>query len=468
VTGAAAPTAAPRRPPGPRGGFLLGSLPDFAGDILGFFERAVAEHGDVIRVRLAVGREVILLNDPRSIETVLLTQRSNFIKHTFFWRHVTAIFGRGLLTSEGDFWLRQRRLAAPAFHPDRIAAYGAVMADRAARLDTTWADGDIRDVHQDFMRVTMEIVAKTLFDAELEDDLDEVGRAFDVVVREIAARFRRPFKVPDAFPTPGNRRYRRGVARLDRLVSRILAERRGDPTDRGDLLSMLLAARDEDGHGMPETQVRDEVVTLFLAGHETTAIALSWTFFLLARHPAADARLRAELAETIGDRLPTVADLPRLRWTEAVVKESLRVYPPAYVIGREALADCEIAGYPIRARTTVYFSPWVLHRDPRWFDRPREFLPERWLDGRAANLPKYVYIPFGGGPRVCIGERFAMMEATLVLATIARRWTLARPDESPVTPFPSITLRPEGGMRMRVARRVERPLPASDFAPSSS
>ena len=289
-------------------------------------------------------------NDPRHIETVLLTQRTNFIKHTFFWRHVTAIFGKGLLTSEGDFWLRQRRLAAPAFHPDRIASYGETMSRFADRHAAGWTDGESRDIHRDMMRVTMEIVAKTLFDAEVRDDLDEVGSAFDLVIREIATRFRRPFRIPDAVPTPGNLRYRRGVARLDRLVARILEERRARPGDRGDLLSMLLAARDDDGQAMSDQQLRDETVTLFLAGHETTAIALSWTFYLLALHPEADAALHEELRGALAGRLPAVSDLPRLRYTEAVVRESMRLYPPAYVIGREARRRLRDRRLPGRGR----------------------------------------------------------------------------------------------------------------------
>jgi cytochrome P450 len=440
------------RPPGPRGRFLLGSLPAFARDTLGFFEQCVRDHGDVIGLNLA-GSKVLLLNRPADIETVLLTNRTNFIKHTFFWKHVTAIFGNGLLTAEGDFWLRQRRLAAPAFHPERIASYGDVMARYADRLAVSWRDGEVRDVHRDMMRVTMEIVSKTLFDVEVEEEVEEVGHAFDLVIREIARRFRRPIKIPDAIPTPGNLRYRRGVALLDRLVARVLAERRARSEDRGDLLSMLRTARDEEGRPMSDRQLRDELITIFLAGHETTAISLSWTLFLLTRNPEAEQRLARELDETLVGRLPSFADLPRLRWTEAVVREAMRLYPPAYVIGREALADCEIAGYRVRAGTTIYFSPWVLHRDPRWFDRPEEFRPQRWMDGLAARLPKYVYIPFGGGPRICIGERFAMMEMVLVLATIARRWRFELAGAAPV-PFPSITLRPEGGVPMRISRSV--------------
>ncbi|HEX7254005.1 MAG TPA: cytochrome P450 [Thermoanaerobaculia bacterium] len=447
---ALAPKTSPsehRRPPGPKGRFLVGSLPDFARDVLGFFTECIREHGDFVRFRIP-GYEIFILHRPEDIETVLLTQRANFIKHRFFWRHVTAIFGNGLLTSEGEFWLRQRRLAAPAFHPDRIAAYGDVMVRFADRLAAGRRNGETHDLHPDMMRLTMEIVSKTLFDVEIEEEIEEIGRSFDLVIREIAGRFRRPIKIADMIPTPGNLRYRRGVGRLDKLVRRILRERSDRPGDRGDLLSMLLEARDDDGRYMSEKQLRDELITLFLAGHETTAIALSWAFFLLARDPAAQARLGREVLAATDGRPFRAADLPRLPFAEAVIKEALRLYPPAYVIGREALKDCVIGDYAIPAGATIYISPWALHRDGRWFDEPERFQPERWLDGSTARLPKYVYIPFGGGPRICVGERFAMMEAILVLATIRRRFRLEMAGPDPV-PFPSITLRPDGGPIVR-------------------
>ncbi|HEY3170450.1 MAG TPA: cytochrome P450 [Thermoanaerobaculia bacterium] len=453
----------PRCPPGPRGRFLLGDLPEFARDILGFVTSCAREYGDVTRLRL--GRyDAYLLNHPDLVDFVLRKHRENFVKHRFFWRHVTAIFGTGLLTSEGEFWLRQRRLAAPAFHPDRIAGYGDVMVSYADRLVDDWRDGEVRDVHKDMMRVTMQIVSKTLFDAEVERDVDEVGRAFELVLKEIALRFRRPFKIPDWILTPGNLRYRRGIRLLERLVSRILQERRAAPGDRGDLLSMLMTARDDEGNAMSDAQVRDELVTLFLAGHETTAIALSWTWYLLAHHPLVKDRLLKELFEELDRRPATVSDLPRLPFADAVVKEAIRLYPPAYVLGREALADCEIGGYPIPAGATVFMSPWVMHRDPRWFASPEKFLPERWLDGLAARLPRFAYMPFGGGPRVCIGDRFATMEAVLVLATVARRYRLERISDAEVVPFPSITLRPEGGVWMKLSLRQPLPVPRAEDA----
>ncbi|HEX9149267.1 MAG TPA: cytochrome P450 [Thermoanaerobaculia bacterium] len=439
-------------PPGPPGRLLLGNLPDFARDVLGFLTFCAREYGDVTRMRL--GRyDAYLFNHPDLVDEVLRKQRENFIKHRFFWRHVTAIFGTGLLTSEGDFWLHQRRLAAPAFHPDRIANYGDVMVSYTDRLVDGWRDGETRNVHEDMMRVTMEIVSKTLFDADVETDVDELGRAFEIVLREIAARFRRPFKIPDWIPTPGNLRYGRGIRRLERLVFRILAERRADPHDRGDLLSMLMSARDDEGNAMSDSQLRDELVTIFLAGHETTAIALSWTWHLLAQHPLVKDRLVKELFDQLGRRPATVHDLPNLPFADAVVKEAIRLYPPAYVLGREALADCEIGGWRIPAGATVFVSPWVMHRDRRWFASPEKFLPERWLDGLGARLPRFAYIPFGGGPRVCIGDRFATMEAVLILATVARRDRLERTSAAEIGPFPSITLRPEGGVRMKLSRR---------------
>ncbi len=460
-------TATAERPPGPKGSLLFGNLPDFARDILGYLTFCAREYGDVVHLRLA-GWDAYLLNHPDLIDVVLREKRDNFIKHRFFWRHVKAIFGNGLLTSEGDFWLRQRRLAAPAFHPDRIASYGDVMVRYADRLADGWQDGEVRDIHRDMMKLTMEIVSKTLFDAEVERDVDEVGRAFDAVLKEIWVRIRRPLRIPDAVPTPGNLRYRRGVAVLNGVINRIVAERRPSPTDRGDLLSMLMSARDDDGAAMSDEQLRDELVTLFLAGHETTAIVLSWTWHLLAQHPLVRDALVAELFGELERRPATVADLPRLPYADAVLKEAIRLYPPAYLLGRESVAECEIGGYRIPAGATIYMSPWVLHRDPRWFASPEKFLPERWLDGLAARLPRFVYFPFGGGPRVCIGDRFATMEAALILATLARRFRFERTSEEEIVPFPSITLRPGGGVPLKLVRRhpQEPPLPQDPLSDS--
>ncbi|KLK90811.1 cytochrome P450 [Microvirga vignae] len=450
------PGSPPHSAPGPKGLPFLGSLPDLGRDILGFFTRCARQYGDIVSFRLAAW-PAMLLNHPDLVEYVLVKNHQNFIKHRFFWRHVEAIFGHGLLTSEGKFWHQQRRLAAPAFAGSRLNSYADTMVQFTERMLQQWQSGQVLDVHQEAMGLTLQIAAKTLFDAEASQDVTEVSQAIDEVMEQISVRFRRPFRIPDAIPLPGNLRYRRGVRRTDQLVARIIAERRHKTEDRGDLLSQLMLARDEAGRPMSERQIRDEVITMLLAGHETTALTLSWTWYLLGLHPAVDAQLAEEVHTVLRGRSPTVDDLPRLRLAEQVVSEALRLYPPAYAIGREALADCEIAGYHVPAGTTIYVSPWVMHRDSRWFDDPQAFQPARWAGNLAKELPRFAYMPFGGGPRICIGNRFAMMEAVLILATVAQQFRLEWQTDRPVQPNPSITLRPGGGVWVRL---VSRPIKA--------
>jgi cytochrome P450 len=435
-------------PPGPAGHPLLGNLREFAGDTLGFATRLAHEYGDVARFRI-VRRTAYLLSAPEAVERVLVENHRNYVKHTFFWRKVNAIFGRGLLTNEGDDWLRQRRLVQPAFHHERIAEYGRIMTKYTLdRLDG-WRDGETRDVRGEMTSITFRIVAKTLFDAEVADDAAEIAAAFDTGIEEIARRIRRPVLIPDRIPTPGNLRYRRAVDRMDRLVYRIVDEHR-DGRDRGDLLSALMEVRDEEGRPMSEEQLRDETITMLLAGHETTALGLTWTWYLLSRNPDAVARLEAEV-DALGHH-PEVGDLARLPYTERVVTEALRIYPPAYSFGREALEDDEIMGWPVPAGTTLFVFPWVLHRDPRFYSDPLRFHPDRWTDAFRRDLPRLAYLPFGSGPRMCIGREFARMELVLIVATIAQRFRLEWGPEPPV-PMASITLRPTGGLQAVVSRR---------------
>ena len=446
------PPSAARRPPGPKGLPLLGNMLEFRRDLLRYYLEWSRDYGDIVSLNLA-GWPVVLLNNPDYAEYVLVRNHRNFIKFPLFFRKVRAIFGQGLLTSEGEFWHRQRRLAAPAFHAQRVAGYGDAMVRDAERMLATWRASERRDVHADMMALTLRIAAKALFNAEVEKDIADIGQAFNAVADEIAVRIRRPILIPDAIPLPGNIRYLRGVRRIDRLVDAIIKERQADGGDRGDLLSMLMLARDDEGQPMTTQQLRDEVITLLLAGHETTALALSWTWYLLAQHPEVDAKLAAELRDVLGGRAPTVSDLPRLRYAEQVVNESMRIYPPAWGFGREALADCEIGGYAIPAGTTVIVSPWVSHRNPRYFEDPTAFRPERWDNDFAATLPRFAYIPFGGGPRICIGNRFAMMEAVLVLATVAQRFRMELRNDRPVVPLPSVTLRPKDGVWIKPVPR---------------
>jgi cytochrome P450 len=420
--------------------------------MLGFLRRCAQEYGDVVSVRLGP-RRFVLLNHPRYIEEVLVTQSRNFGKHYAF-RFNRLLLGNGLLSSDGEFWLRQRRLAQPAFNRSRIAPYGAIMAERAERLTAGWRDGETRDIRAEMTRLTLGIVGETLFGADVGGREKVIGEALDTTMDHWMTRIRSLVILPTSLPTPLNLRMRQAVGRLDEIIYGIIGRRRASGEERGDLLSMLLHARDEDdGRGMTDQQLRDEVMTLFLAGYETTALALSWTWYLLAQYPEVEARLLAELQEVLAGRLPTADDLPRLRYTEWVVLESMRLYPPAYMIGREALTDCVLGGYQVPAGWTIWMSQWVMHCHPRYWERPDEFYPDRWANDLEDRLPRYVYFPFGAGPRQCIGNAFAMMEMVLVLATIVPRFRFALVPGPPVVPRPGFTLRPAGGIPLALHRR---------------
>ena len=440
-------------PPGPKGHWLRGSIREFARDRLGFLDENFRSYGDVVAFRLGPYR-IVQVNHPDLIEDVVVTRNRSFIKH-FALKQTKTTLGKGLLTSEGDFWRRQRKLAQPAFHRDRIAGYADVMVRYGERMLNSWADGQVRDVQDDMMRLTLEIVAKTLFDAEMAGEAADASAAMDTLMRCFTARLNSPVKLPEWVPTPVNLRLRRSIARLDRIIFRFIAERRASNEERDDLLSMLLNARDEDDSRMTDRQLRDELMTLFMAGHETTANTLAWAFWLIALNPEAETRLHAELDEVLNGRAPTCADLPRLPFTGHVVTETLRLYPTVWLIGREAIEPVRVGDYQLNRGTTVYMSQWVVHRDPRWYDDPLSYRPERWEDGLAKRLPRYAYFPFGGGPRLCIGNNFALMEATLLIATIARRFRLRLAADATVTPLPTMTLRPDHGIKMIVEERCK-------------
>jgi len=437
---------------GPKGRFFFGSAADFQRDQLGFYVSCAREYGDVVETRMGPYR-VLLIYHPDAIEEVLVTRSRDFVKSPGI-RLLRPLIGDGLVLAEGESWLRQRRLLQPAFHRQRVAGYGDVMTAFTERHVAGWKAGGVIDVHAEMMALTQAIVAKTLFDADVSGDAHEAGQAAEVLMQDFGARLQSFRVLPYWLPTPRNLRSRRAVRRLDGLVHRIIAARRSSPEDRGDLLSMLVHAQHaEDGTRMTGRQVRDEVMTLFLAGHETTAVALSWTWYLLAQHADVEARLADELQDVLGGRAPSAADLPRLKYADMVVTESMRLYPPAYALGRQALRATEVAGQPI-APGAIFVAPaWVVHRDARWFEVPETFRPERWAGDLARRLPRYAYFPFGGGPRQCIGNGFAMMEAVLLLATIAQRFRLSLVPGQRITPTPYVTLRPEPGIRMRLTRR---------------
>jgi cytochrome P450 len=441
------------RPPGPKNKGIIGNFPLGSKDPLGLYTEWARQYGDIFYYR-AFSRHIYFLNRPDFVKYVLVTNYQGFIKGEAI-RSNRRIFGNGLLTNEGSSWLKSRRIIQPAFHHDKIDSYGGTMVAYTERMMTSWCNGEVRDIHSDVMRLGLEIVAKLLFNVEIETERDKIADALNTVTylnaggrMLLPAIFRR-------LPTIGNIRYERAVRQLDSIVYGFIRQRQANSeSNGGDLLSCLLQAQ-EAGTFMSEEQVRDEVMTLLLAGHETTAVSLSWAWYQLAQHSEVERELRCELREVLNGRSPSVQDLPRLPYTDAVIKEAMRLYPPAWAIVRNAVQDCEIGGYQVPAGATIMMSQWVTHRDPRYHDDPTRFNPGRWLNDRSKAIPKFTYFPFGGGPRTCIGASFATMEAVLVLATIAQKFQLRLANECEVQPIPTITLRPKGGIKVVVTRRPE-------------
>jgi cytochrome P450 len=386
------------------------------------------------------------------VERILVTDQQKFSKNSLVWRQTRALFGQGLLTSEGDHWRRQRKLAAPAFGGRQLDTYAPLIVGCAEAAMEQWRDGDSFDLHPRMMALSLDVAARTLFDASVEGGI--VDRALDDILREMEARITRPVLLPDALPLPGHRRYLRGIAAIEGVIGRLIAERRASGFDgRADVLSRLMAAQDDGGQGMSDQQLRDEVITLLLAGHETTALVLSWALYLLGQHTEVADRIAAEVEQAAPGRSLALTDMDALRLTEAAITETMRLYPPAWVVGRESVAPFEIGGVELPAGVTIFISQWVIHRDPRLYDRPEAFVPDRWLGDLRQGLPRFAYMPFGGGPRICIGQRFAMIEAVLLLGTILRRFRVEWVGRAPIVPQPSITLRPRGGVKVRIAAR---------------
>jgi len=411
-----------------------------------------AQYGNIVFFRF-LGSPVCLINDPAGIQQVLVTDHQNFTK-SMDYRALARVLGQGLLTSEGEFWRRERRLVQPAFSRDRILAYSSLMTSYTVRLIETWQDGEVRDLHRDMMHVTLQIAARSLFNVDIEAEAGTIGRALGIVMDEMPKLTGFAF-LPDWIPVPGLGPFYRALAELDRIVYGIIRDRRAGGRHPADLLDMLLDARDEEGAGMSDEQLRDEVMTLLLAGHETTANTLAWTLYLLARNPEQQARLEAEVRGVLDGRPAGAADLQQLPYTQMVLMESQRLYPPAWAVGRKALREFEICGYRLPAGTNVIVSQWVLHRDPRLYPDPECFDPERWREEAAGRrgLPKFTYLPFGAGPRVCVGASLALTESALVLATLVGHFRFSLVSREPPRPFPSVTLRPRHGVRLRVEKQ---------------
>lgn len=441
-------------PPGPKGQFLIGSLRAFGADRLAFLEELAREYGDISMLRLGP-RKVYFLNHPDYVHYVLVKHPEKFHKSPMLKKNTRKAIGEGLLTSDGEFHARQRRLVQPAFHARRIASYADVMVDYTLRKLETWAAGSEVDAAHEMMELTMEIVAKALFDADVSGDANAIGQAITVGIETVSERIVHPLHLPEWIPTRKNRERQRAAEVLETTIMRIINERRASGEDKGDLLSMLLLAVDEqDGGQMTNKQVRDEAMTLFIAGHETTANALAWTLYLLAQRPEVGHKLQAELQAVLKGRAPRMADLPHLPYNEMVIKEAMRLYPPAWVTTRLTVEPAHIGGYDVPVGSICMVSPYIMHRDARYFEQPECFRPERFAAGYEERIPRYAYFPFGGGPRVCIGNSFAMMEAQLILATIMQRFQLSLVPGQHITPEPLVTLRPRGGIRMTVAPRA--------------
>lgn len=439
------------RPPGPKPHFLIGNLPLFGPDPLTTFTQWAAAYGDIFYYR-AAWLHVYFLNRPDLIEHVVVRNPQNFLKDMVV-RNSRWLLGTGLLTAEGDYWKRQRRIVQPAFSRERVASYASCMTGSAQQMLESWKPGTVVNIHQEMMRVTLRVVLRTLFELETVET-ETISRSLNTVMRNnIGGRLMMPPALR-YLPLPGMAEARRAVQKINVAVYGIVRQHRSNDNGTSrDLLSILMQARDDDGNRMTDQQLRDEVMTFLLAGHETTALALSWALYLLSQNVAAEAKLHDELDRVLEARLPAIADMPALTFTENVIKETLRLYPPAWSLARTVIDDFELGGYRIPAGANLVMSQWIMHRDPRFFAAPESFDPDRWDTPACKNLPRFAYFPFGGGPRLCVGASFATTEALLILATIARRFRLTAVDELPVALAPSLTLRPKDAIRMRIEPR---------------
>ncbi|TDF98146.1 cytochrome P450 [Paenibacillus piri] len=444
--------------PGPKGLPISGNLLAFRKNPLAFLIETQQQYGDIAYLRFGPSRHLYLISDPELIKEVLQTKQKSFKKAKGL-QTAKAVVGEGILTSEGGMHLRQRRLMQPSFRKDRVSRYADSMVELTEQLLADWNNGEERSITDDMMELTLNIITHTMFGTSLKGGLLEIGHAVEVGMKYVSNKATSIFDIPESIPTKSNVEFKQAAQTLDEVIYGIIEERRNrQPADHtgDDLLSMLLAAKDEeDGSGMTDRQVRDEVMTIFLAGHETTANTLSWTWYLLSLHPEVERKLWQELDRELADRKPTVEDIGKLEYLNQIIWESMRLYPAVWVINREVTEEVEIGGHVFKPGETIMMSQYVMHRNPKYYDHPEQFIPERFADGELLKrIPQFAYFPFGGGPRVCIGNNFALMEAALVLATIASTYKLSLvPNHPDVEPEPLITLRPKSGLRMSVTKR---------------
>lgn len=433
-----------KEPSGPSGLPLVGNTYQFAADRLSFYEEIAHEYGPIARYKIG-GREFYQLSDPKLVEQVLVHDNKKFRKGEQYQQLLGPLLGNGLLLSEGEFWRQQRHQMQPAFHPEALAGYAPEMVEYTRRLLREWCDGEVRDIHADMMQLTVEIAAKALFNIDVRDYESDIADALEVVMNRSEKRLERPIDIPDRVPTPGNRRYQHALSALDSIAEEIIE---AHDISGDNVVSRLLQAKTQTDT-FDDEQIKDEVVTLLLAGHETTALALTYTLYLLATNPKQADRLRAELDEELSGDAPLKDDIENLPYTKRTIREGMRMYPPTQGIAREVVEPVNIGGYEFSKGTTVSIQQWVLHRDSRFYEDPEEFRPERWSQEFRDSLPRFAYFPFGGGPRRCIGENFAKQEARLALATIAKNWEFEAVTEE-LSFSPSLTLRPDHPVKLQV------------------
>lgn len=437
-------------PPGPKGSLIGGNLGQVGPRRVDFFLDLARTYGPLASFRIGRWR-LFLASDPDLIQQVLVTDAKSYIKH-FGARTFKPVLGNGLVTSEGDFWRRQRRLLQPAFLKAQVQSYAPVMANLTEAMLAKWHSGKPVNLEFEFSSLTSAIALKTLFGLDDQGDRERIDESLRQVFDLLTARLDMPFQWPLWLPTPVNIRLNRALTNVRRVVDGFIAAGRARP--RGsDLLSTMIAAQHDDGTGMSDQQLRDEAMTLYLAGHETTALTLTWSWYLLSQHPAAEQKLVEEWQRVLNGRAPNPSDLAALPYTAAVISEAMRLYPPVYVIGREAVTDLELGGYRVKRGYTVLMSQWVNHRDPKYFADPERFSPERWLDGLATRLPKFAYYPFGGGQRICIGSHFALMEAAIILSTVGQKYKFTLAPDAVIDIKPQITLPPKYGMPATLEHR---------------
>ncbi len=431
-------------PPGPKGTLLGGSIRQFRAGLLNFLLETAREYGPLASFRIGPKR-VFLASGHNLIEQVLVTDAKHYIKH-FGARAFKPVLGNGLVTSEGAFWHRQRKLVQPAFLKARVQSYVPAMVELTNQMLNAWTSGKRVQIDFEFEALTSKIALKTLFDLDDHGDRERFDGVLKLAFDLMNARLRRIIKLPLWVPTPANLRLQRAIAELDRTVQGFIASGRSRHHHGNDLLSRLLLAQHEDGRPMSDRQLRDEAMTLYLAGHETTALTLAWSWYLLSQHRRVEEKLVSEWQRVLRGVTPTAQHLQRLPYTAAVIAESMRLFPPVYVIGREATTELELGGYRVKPGYTVLMSQWVNHRDQNFFPDPEEFRPERWQDGLAKRLPKFAYYPFGGGQRICVGSTFALIEATIILAAVGQHYRFTVDPDAVIDIKPQITLLPANGI----------------------